>query len=94
MNFHFLPSVNKIIGTVHQKKRGMVRGWRGEERRGEGRIGQKRGEEQGKGVGQEQGVTYQSKKRGGDARGEERTRGEHMVDGKERRGEGSIAEQM
>ena len=45
-------------------------------------------------MGQEQGVTYQSKKRGGDARGEERTRGEHMADGKERRGEGSIAEQM
>ena len=53
-----------------------------EARKGEGRIEEKTGEEQGKGVGREQDcVTYQSKKRGGDARGEERTRGEHMVDG-------------
>ena len=64
-------------------------------RKGEGRREEKRGEEQGKGGGQEQDcVMYQSKKRGGDARGEERTRGEHMVDGKERRGEGSITEKM
>ena len=47
----------------------MVQGWRGEERRREGRIEERRGEEQ------EKGAMYQSKKRGGDARSEERTRG-------------------